>query len=185
LQAPISDNRAHVKRVVILGRGAAGKSTLARRLGELTGFPVVELDKLFWQAGLTPLPRPEWTKLQEQLVQTDSWILDGDLGPYDSVDVRLRTADTIVLLNFSLFRCTWRALRRAPERLDFWRWVVAYRRQSIPRLMDAIYRSAPNADLHILRSPKAVEQFLAGNLHGPVVLPVSEAPYPVHDRQQR
>lgn len=41
-----------MQRVVIVGPGAAGKSTLAVSLGELTGLPVVELDKLFWRAGL-------------------------------------------------------------------------------------------------------------------------------------
>jgi adenylate kinase family enzyme len=36
-----------MKRVVILGRGAAGKSTLAKRLGSITRLPVIELDKIF------------------------------------------------------------------------------------------------------------------------------------------
>jgi len=149
-----------MKRVVILGRGAAGKSTLARQLGEITGLPVVELDKIFWRSGLFPTPRVEWIQLQESLVRKETWVLDGDLGPYDAVEVRLRAADTIILLNFSLFRCAWRVLRRAPERADFWRWVLDYRRQSVPRLTDAISRCAPNADLHILRTPKAVREFM-------------------------
>lgn len=34
-------------RVVILGRGASGKSTLARTLGAITRLPVIELDKIF------------------------------------------------------------------------------------------------------------------------------------------
>ena len=38
---------------MILGRGAAGKSTLARQLGDLTGLPVIELDTMFWQPGLS------------------------------------------------------------------------------------------------------------------------------------
>ena len=100
-----------MRRVVILGRGAAGKSTLARHLGEVTGLPVIELDKLFWRSGLAPTPPAEWTELQERLVQKDRWILDGDLGPHDAVEVRLRAADTIILLDFVLFRCTWRAVR--------------------------------------------------------------------------
>ena len=149
-----------MKRVVILGRGAAGKSTLARQLGEITGLPVVELDKIFWRSGLFPTPRVEWIQLQESLVRKETWVLDGDLGPYDAVEVRLRAADTIILLNFSLFRCAWRVLRRAPERADFWRWVLDYRRQSVPRLTDAISRCAPNADLLILRTPKAVREFM-------------------------
>ena len=99
--------------------------------------------------------------LQQRLVQQDSWILDGDLGTHDVLEVRLRAADTIVLLDFAFFRCAWRALRRAPEQLDFWRWVFAYRGQSVPRLRDAISKYAPNADLHVLRSPKAVKEFTA------------------------
>jgi adenylate kinase family enzyme len=41
-----------VQRVVSVGPGAAGKSTLAVSLGEVTDLPVVELDKLFRRAGL-------------------------------------------------------------------------------------------------------------------------------------
>ena|SRR2546427_46050 len=150
-----------MKRVIILGRGAAGKSTLARQLGNITGLPVVELDKLFWRSGLSPTPRVEWIALQENLIQNEKWVLDGDLGPYDAVEVRLRAADTIILLDFSFFRCAWRALRRAPERIDFWRWVLDYRRHSVPRLTDAISRCAPHAVLHILRTPEAVREFIA------------------------
>ena len=150
-----------MKRVVILGRGAAGKSTLARQLGEIAGLPVVELDKIFWRSGLLPTPRVEWIQLQQSLIEKEEWVLDGDLGPYDAVEVRLRAADTIILLDFSLFRCALRAFRRAPERADFWRWVLLYRRESVPRLTDAISRNAPNATVHILRTSKTVTEFLA------------------------
>lgn len=146
---------------MILGRGAAGKSTLARQLGDITGLPVIELDKVFWRRGLLPTPRAEWIERQEELTQTDGWILDGDLGSYDVVEARLRRADTIVLLDFSLLRCSWRALRRGPERGDFWRWVLRYRRESLPRLLDAIARHAPDARVQVLRSPRAVQDFLA------------------------
>jgi adenylate kinase family enzyme len=46
-----------VRRVIIVGPGAAGKSTLAVRLGDITGVPVIELDKLFWRPGLAATPR--------------------------------------------------------------------------------------------------------------------------------
>jgi len=39
--------KACVKRVIVVGPGASGKSTLATRLGQITGLPVIELDKLF------------------------------------------------------------------------------------------------------------------------------------------
>jgi adenylate kinase family enzyme len=107
-----------MKRVVILGRGTSGKSTLARRLGEITGLPVIELDKVFWRPGLAATPRDQWVVVQEKLVAKDGWIMDGDLGPYDVVEVRLRAADTIIFLDFSLVRCAWRAVLRSRERAD-------------------------------------------------------------------
>jgi adenylate kinase family enzyme len=151
-----------VKRVVILGRGGAGKSTFARCLGDVTKLPVIELDALFWEPGLIAATPGRWAARQQELVRRDAWILDGDLGPYDSaLDVRLRAADTIVVLDFSFPRCAWRVIRRGRERADFWRWVWAYRRRSLPQLAQAITAHAPHADLHLLRSPWAVRRFLA------------------------
>jgi adenylate kinase family enzyme len=150
-----------MKRVVIIGCGASGKSTLAKRLGDITGLPVIELDKIFWQPGLIGTPREEWVVMQERLVAEDRWIMDGDLGPYDAVEVRLHAADTIIFLDFSLVRCAWRAIRRSRERGDFWRWLLAYRYQSRPILKAAIANHAPNAVLHVFRSPKALGRFVA------------------------
>jgi adenylate kinase family enzyme len=150
-----------MQRVLILGSGASGKSTLAARLGEVTGLPITELDKVFWQPGLLPTPRDQWVELQQRLVDEDQWIIDGDLGPYDAVEVRLRAADTIILLDFSFIRCAWRALRRSRERADFWLWLWRYHRESRPLLIDAIHKFASQAELHVLRNPKALERFLA------------------------
>jgi adenylate kinase family enzyme len=149
-----------VKRVVILGRGGSGKSTLAAKLGEITGVPVIELDKLFWQPGLEAMPRAEWVKTQRRLVEQKQWIMDGDLGQYDAVEVRFSAADTIILLDFALVRCAWRALRRGRERIDFWRWLVAYRKQSLPVLMQAISKFAPHAKLHLIRNPNELRLFI-------------------------
>lgn len=35
--------------------------------------------------------------------------MDGDLGLYDVIDIRLQAADTVVFLDFSPLRCAWRA----------------------------------------------------------------------------
>ena len=149
-----------MKRVAILGRGASGKSTLARRLGEITGLPVVQLDKVFWRPGLIATPRDEWADTQASLVANEKWIMDGDLGPLDVVETRLRAADTVIFLDFSLARCAWRAIRRSRERADFWWWVLAYRWQSRPALLKAIANCAPNAELHIFRSSDALKRFV-------------------------
>jgi adenylate kinase family enzyme len=150
-----------MKRVVILGPGGAGKSTLARQLAEITGLPAIEIDKIFWGPDLAALPREQWIERQRALVEQDRWILDGDLGPYDALDIRLRAADTVIFLDFSPPRCAWRAMRRSRERLDFWVWLLLYRRRSRPLILQAIATYAGGATLHVLRNPAAVRRFLA------------------------
>lgn len=150
-----------MKRVMIVGPGASGKSILARQLGEITGLPVIELDKVFWQHGLVETPRDQWVALQQRLVGDSGWIMDGDLGPYDAIEIRLRAADTIVFLDFSLARCAWRALRRSHERIDFWVWLLTYRQRSRPVLMKSISDYATTAAIYVLRDPAAVRKFVA------------------------
>ena len=142
---------AVVKRVVVVGRGAAGKSVFARALSCAAGLPYVELDKVFWSADLRPTSAQAWREMQDELVRADTWVLDGDLGPYDSSEVRLRRADTIVLFDLSATVCAWRAFRRSHERLDFWRWLLTWRRRHRAEMLDAIRTYAPRADLHVVR----------------------------------
>lgn len=151
---------------MILGRGGAGKSVLARELGRVTGLPVTELDALFWRAGPdgpAAAQPAEWAAREQELTRQDSWILDGDLGPYDDgLAARLGAADTVIVLDFALLRCAWRTVRRGHENGDYWRWVWNYRRRSLPRVMQAITEHAPQATVHVLRSPAAVRRFSAG-----------------------
>ena len=134
-----------MRRVVILGPGASGKSTLAIHLAEITVLPMIELDKVFWRPGLAATPRDQWIKLQERHVEENGWIIDGDLGPYDAVEVRLKAADTVIFQDFSLIRCIWRAIRRTRERADFSLWLLRYRRQCRPFLMEGIAKYASHA----------------------------------------
>jgi adenylate kinase family enzyme len=154
-----------MKRVVIAGPGGAGKSTLAARLGDITGLPVIELDKIFWQhapgRGPAPTQGDRWAAIQRDLVKQKEWIMDGDLGPYDVIAVRLRMADTVIFLDFSPVRCAWRAIRRSRESAGFWRWLWAYRRRYRPQVRRAIAAHAPNARLHVLPNPRAVRRFVA------------------------
>ncbi|MGX7673489.1 hypothetical protein [Plantactinospora sp. DSM 117369] len=149
-----------MKKIVVLGRGGAGKSTFAARLGAALTLPVIELDEHFWAPDLTPTPKDRWAQIQRQLTEPEQWVIDGDLGPYDVLDVRLRAADTVIVLDFPLWRCAWRAARRSRENLAFWRWLFAYRRRSLPLVMNEIRSNANRAELRVLRTPRAVEQFL-------------------------
>ena len=51
-----------MERIAIIGPGGAGKSTLARRLGERLGLPVIHLDAEHWRPGWVETPADEWKR---------------------------------------------------------------------------------------------------------------------------
>jgi hypothetical protein len=150
-----------VERVVILGRGGAGKSTAAIRLGRITGLPVIELDKQFWRPDLSATPPQQSRQAQQDPAAASRWITDGDLGSRDAPGTRLGRADTVLVLDFSLARCAWRAVRRSRERADFWWWLLTWRRHSRPAVLQAVATYAPTADLRILHTPRDLRRFLS------------------------
>lgn len=153
-----------VKRVVVLGRGGAGKSTLSRQLARLAGLPVIELDTLFWQPGPIPADPARWAAAQHALASQDTWIMDGDLGPYDhALPIRLARADTVIVLDLGFARCAWRTLARGREQAGYWQWLATYRRRYLPDMLTAITAHAPQARVDILRSPRMVSEYLHGH----------------------
>jgi hypothetical protein len=66
-----------MKRVAVFGNAGGGKSTLARRLAELTGLPLHQLDKIQYRAGGGEVPHEEYLKAHAYLLDQNEWIIDG------------------------------------------------------------------------------------------------------------
>ena len=100
-----------MQRIMIIGCGGAGKSTLARKLGEKTGLPVVHLDQIWWEPGnWKHMEREEFdTRLQIE-VERPQWILDGNFNR--TIEMRLEACDTVIYLDFSRFACLLSWLKR-------------------------------------------------------------------------
>jgi len=162
--------------VLVIGSGGAGKSTLARRIGERTGLPVIHLDALYWRLGWVEAPPDEWTGTVAALLEGDRWVMDGNYGR--TLEQRLRACDTVVFLDLPRLVCAWRVLARAvryrgrsrpdmapgcPERMtwDFLRWVWAYPRRSRPGVLRRLAALDGGQTVIVLRSGAQVERFVA------------------------
>ena len=89
-----------MERVMIIGCGGAGKSTLARKLGEKTGLPVVHLDQIWWSPGnWQHLEREEFDEKLQQEMEKTRWILDGNFNR--TIEPRLEMCDTVIYLDMS------------------------------------------------------------------------------------
>lgn len=138
-----------MRRVVIVGPGGAGKSTLARNLGTVLDLPVIHMDAEFWLPGWRQPKAEEWQQHVDELVSRQSWVMDG--AHRDSLDRALTRADVAVLLDPAPVLLVWRLLLRRwlphqrqdlplPERLawSFVRETWSYRQKIKPRVVEAV-----------------------------------------------
>ncbi len=163
-----------MERVIIIGCGGAGKSTLARQLGEKLGLPVVHLDKLFWRPGWISISGEEFDELHRREIAKERWILDGNFGR--TLPERIARCDTLIYLDFSRFACLMGVLKRilttygkvrvdmgegCPERIDleFLKWVWNFNQNNRERNY-ACLAQAKHAKAIVLKNRKEVKAFL-------------------------
>lgn len=165
-----------MKRILVIGSGGSGKSTVARRLGQLLDLEVNHLDKFFWKPGWVESPRDEWIQTVTELIDRESWIIDGNYS--GTLDLRLQKCDTIVFLDMPRLLCLWRIVKRnllyrrggrpdmaegCLEKLDleFVSWVWNYSRRSRPKIVRLIREHSKAKRVVWLRSNADVERFLS------------------------
>ena len=163
-----------MRRVLVLGCPGAGKSTLARSLGEALSLPVVHLDKLWWKSGWINRTEGEFDALLDAVLLGEEWVIDGNY--LRTLPRRLERCDAVVLLDYPRRVCLFRALRRiltwrgrtrpdmaadCPERLDgeFVRWIWEFHRTQRPQVLELL--DGWTGEKQVFCSPKDCARFLA------------------------
>jgi adenylate kinase family enzyme len=167
------------RRVIVTGLAGSGKSTFSLALAAKTGLPVIHLDLYFWKPGWVEPSQTEWREKQCDALAGDAWIADGNYQ--ETLDLRLERADTVVFLELPWWLCAGRALLRGfrmpselPEGCDYSAWLrlrdewrlavrIWRRRRSEPeREHEIISQHGRHVALRVLRSKRAVREFLGG-----------------------
>lgn len=170
------------RRIVVLGTTGSGKTTLARRLVDHLGLPLVELDALHWEPNWTPAAPDRFRARADVATAGDGWVVDGN---YSAVRTIIwPRAEMLIWLDYplvvNLWRLLWRSLRRGLTQEELWNgnreslreqflsrdslflWAVTHhgrRRREYP-----VQLARPEyAHLAVvrLRSPRATRQWLA------------------------
>ena len=100
-----------MKKVAVFGNAGAGKSTLARRLAELTQLPLYVIDKMQFRDGADAVPHEEYLKAHADLLRQDAWIVDG-FGNVATAWERFAEADTLVYIDLPLVTHHWWVTKR-------------------------------------------------------------------------
>ena len=100
-----------MKKVAVFGNTGGGKSTLSKRLSQITGLPLHVLDKVKYQSGGTEVPPEDYKRAHQQILATDRWIIDG-FGCMETLWLRLEEADSLVYVDLPLYVHFWWVTKR-------------------------------------------------------------------------
>ncbi len=98
-------------RVAIIGNAGGGKSTLAGKLGKALDAPVTHVDSVQYQSGWERTDTAECDRILDAAAAQASWVIDGFGSDY-LIEQRIQLADTVVLIDFPLWRHYWWAGKR-------------------------------------------------------------------------
>lgn len=163
-----------MERILIIGCGGAGKSTLARQLGEKLDLPVVHLDSIFWLPGWVEMEREAFDDRVRQELEKPKWIIDGNYNR--TMPQRIAKCDTVIYLDFSRFACLYGIFKRlltnigktrpdmgagCKEKVDweFVKWVWNFnknKREGYYRLLN----EAEGIETIVLKNRRMVRRFL-------------------------
>jgi adenylate kinase family enzyme len=100
-----------MKRVAVFGNAGGGKSTLARKLAEITGLPLHIIDYMQFRQGGDPVPQQEFLAAHAKLINENEWIIDG-YGSTALAWERFEKADTLVHVDLPVTTHYWWVTKR-------------------------------------------------------------------------
>ena len=103
-------NLLSAKKIMIFGIPGSGKSTFALQLSRWLQIPLFHLDKYFFTANWQERNYQEFLNIQEELVQKEKWIIDGNATR--SLEIRFRRADMVLYFRMNRLLCLWRVFKR-------------------------------------------------------------------------
>ncbi len=98
-------------RVAIIGNAGGGKSTLARKIAKALDIPLTHVDSVQYQSGWERTDTAECDRILHAAAGQASWVIDG-FGSDHLIEQRIQLADTVVLIDFPLWRHYWWAGKR-------------------------------------------------------------------------
>ena len=176
-----------MRRVAVFGNAGGGKSTLSRRLADITGLPLYTLDIVQFRDGRYfpgekdggKLSTDEYLKIHSDILSREKWIIDG----FENVATaweRFAAADTLVYIDLPVLTHYWGVTTRLitglfrnpagwPENspiwestLDGYRVVGRCHRGLTPKYRRFVAEAASTKRVYHLKSRAAMRAFLKG-----------------------
>jgi adenylate kinase family enzyme len=165
-----------MKKVAVFGNTGGGKSTLSKRLSQITGLPLHVLDKIQYQSGGVEIPQEDYKRTHQQILTSDQWIVDG-FGCMETLWLRLNEADTLVYVDLPLYLHFWWVTKRfitgylkppdgwpqnspiLKSSLNSYRVLWLCHKYLTPRYREYVAQAQSIKNVYHLRSPQEISEF--------------------------
>lgn len=168
-----------MNRIMIFGFSGGGKSTLARKMGEILGIEPTHFDAIHWLPNWVESTREYKREVIKPILERDRWIIDGN---YRHIywQERLELADTVIFIDVNRFTCMYQAWKRSriykgktrPDMgegctekfdLEFAKWVFFKGRKKRRDYLETMKMLKDTGkDTYILKGKKDINKFLKG-----------------------
>lgn len=160
-------------KILIVGCGGAGKSTLARIMGQKFSLPVVHLDKLYWLPNWIKRDSEQFDTMLLSELEKSKWIIDGNFDR--TFELRLKYADLCIFLDYDTELCIKSVKERVQKYLgrtrpdmtegcneqnddEFIEWIKSYRENVRPKYLNLLENC--NVDYLIFTSREQTDDWL-------------------------
>lgn len=160
-------NRRFGRKILVIGCPGAGKSALARKLNEKLSLPLYYLDMIWHKPDQMTCSREEFDRKLREILEKDEWIIDGNY--LRTLEMRLKEADTVFLLDYPLEVCLAGARERiGKEREDlpwveteldeeFRQWILDFSRDQLPVIYRLLKQYGNYREIFVFRSREEAE----------------------------
>jgi adenylate kinase family enzyme len=165
-----------VKKVAVFGNTGGGKSTLSKRLSQITGLPLYILDKIQYQSGGAKVAEENYQRSHQEILVNEQWIIDG-FGSIETLWPRLNEADSLVFVDLPLYVHFWWVTKRLvtgyfkppagwPEKspilkssLTSYRVLWLCHKYLTPKYREYIEQAQSSKSVYHIRSTKQISEF--------------------------
>jgi adenylate kinase family enzyme len=166
-----------MKKVAVFGNAGGGKSTLSKRLSEITGLPLYTTDKMKYLPGGIEVSHEEYKQTHAKILSADRWIIDG-FGCMETIWLQLDEADSLIFVDLPLYIHFWWVTKRLiagsfktpegwPENSPIWKGSISsYRvlwlchKRLRPKYREYIEKAQSTKSVYHIQSPEQISQFL-------------------------
>ena len=165
-----------MQRILVTGCCGAGKSTFSKKLKSILKLELIHLDQYYHKPNWEEPEKDEWEKIVYTLVKKPSWIMDGHFS--ETMDIRIKSADTIIYLDYPTLKCFWRVIIRifkyhgsvrfdmakgCKEQFDleFLHFVLTFNRKNRKKFIQKINLVKDEKKVFVFKTDKQADKFLS------------------------